>query len=76
MSSRTARSNNGCLTNSRICTWYVMMDPKITPSGQTIVKPTALRERRAGQQIPAAEAHLEESAAVEPADRAKAAQGT
>ena len=42
MSSRAARSNNGCLTNSRICTWYVMMDPKITPSGQTIVKPTAL----------------------------------
>ena len=23
-------------------TWYVMMDPKITPSGQTIVKATAL----------------------------------
>ncbi len=42
VSSRAARSNNGCLTNSRICTWYVMMDPKITPSGQTIVKPTAL----------------------------------
>ena len=42
MSGRAARSNNGCLTNSRICTWYVMMDPKITPSGQTIVKPTAL----------------------------------
>ena len=42
MSGRAARSNNGCLTNSRNCTWYVMMDPKITPSGQTIVKPTAL----------------------------------
>ena len=24
------------------CTWYVIMDLKITPSGQTIVKPTAL----------------------------------
>ena len=42
MSSRAARSNNGCLTNSRICTWYVMMDPKITPSGQTIVSPQPL----------------------------------
>ena len=42
MSGRAARSNNGCLTNSRNCTWYVMMDPKITPSGQTIVKATAL----------------------------------
>ena len=42
VSGRAARSNNGCLTNSRNCTWYVMMDPKITPSGQTIVKPTAL----------------------------------
>ena len=42
VSGRAARSNNGCLTNSRNCTWYVMMDPKITPSGQTIVKATAL----------------------------------
>ena len=41
MSGRAARSNNGCLTNSRNCTWYVMMDPKITPSGHTIVKATA-----------------------------------
>ena len=29
-------------TSSRNCTGYVIMDPKITPSGQTIVKPTAL----------------------------------
>ena len=29
-------------STSKNCTWYVMMDPKITPSGQTIVKPTAL----------------------------------
>ena len=29
-------------TSSRNCTWYVIMDLKITPSGQTIVKPTAL----------------------------------
>ena len=42
MSGRAARSNNGCLTNSRNCTWYVMMELKITPSGQTIVEPTAL----------------------------------
>ena len=27
---------------TRNCTWYVIMDLKITPSGQTIVKPTAL----------------------------------
>ena len=26
----------------RNCTWYVIMELKITPSGQTIVKPTAL----------------------------------
>ena len=44
-------TNNGCLTNSRICTWYVMMDPKITPSGQTIVKPTALGHRRKTQTL-------------------------
>ncbi len=42
MSGRAARSNNGCLTNSRNCAWYVIMELKITPSGQTIVKPTAL----------------------------------
>ena len=42
MSGRAARSNNGCLTNSRNCTWYVMMELKITSSGQTIVEPTAL----------------------------------
>ena len=42
VSGRAARSNNGCLTNSRNCTWYVMMELKITPSGQTIVEPTAL----------------------------------
>ena len=29
-------------TSSRNCTWYVIIDLKITPSGQTIVKPTAL----------------------------------
>ncbi len=29
-------------TSSRNCTWYVIMDLKITRSGQTIVKPTAL----------------------------------
>ena len=29
-------------TSSRNCAWYVIMDLKITPSGQTIVKPTAL----------------------------------
>ena len=29
-------------TSSRNCTWCVIMDLKITPSGQTIVKPTAL----------------------------------
>ena len=29
-------------TSSRNCTWYAIMDLKITPSGQTIAKPTAL----------------------------------
>ena len=29
-------------TSSRNCAWYVIMELKITPSGQTIVKPTAL----------------------------------
>ena len=29
-------------TSSRNCTGYVIMGLKITPSGQTIVKPTAL----------------------------------
>ena len=29
-------------TSSRSCTWYVIIDLKITPSGQTIVKPTTL----------------------------------
>ena len=29
-------------TSSRNCTWHVMMDPKITPSVQTIVQPKAL----------------------------------
>ena len=63
MSSRAARSNNGGLTNSRNCTWYVMMDPKITPSGQTIVKPTACAPQKVdpavgdllfcGSQVPA-----------------------
>ena len=29
-------------TSSKNCTWSVIMAPKITPSGQTIVKPTGL----------------------------------
>ena len=32
----------GIQLHGRNCTWYVIMDLKITPSGQTIVKPTAL----------------------------------
>ena len=47
MSCRYAVGNDRCQYESytqrdRNCTWYVIMDLKITPSGQTIVKPTAL----------------------------------